>query len=109
MLVTVNNPIAVGPTNDFGEIFTVVDDDADAAKASTRTGLSARGNVLHRRRAAPRVRRHRTAGGDFNPERIQIDDDIGVLAGFVSPAAQSRRAARRRDRRRAATTSAITR
>src|SRR5690606_12135756 len=27
-----------------------------------------------------------TAGGDFNPERIQIDDDSGVLTGFASPA-----------------------
>ena len=26
-----------------------------------------------------------TSGGDYNPERIQIDDDNGVLAGFVSP------------------------
>src|SRR5262249_17659734 len=26
-----------------------------------------------------------TSGGDFNPERVQIDDDTGVLASFTSP------------------------
>ena len=29
MLVTVKSPTAVGPTNNFGEIFTVVDNDSD--------------------------------------------------------------------------------
>ena len=26
-----------------------------------------------------------TSGGDFNPERVQIDDDNGILPGFSSP------------------------
>ena len=30
MLVRVEDAVAVGPTNDFGEIFTVVDNDGDA-------------------------------------------------------------------------------
>ena len=39
MLVTVKAPVAVGPTNDFGEIFTVVDND-NAANGLNATGLT---------------------------------------------------------------------
>ena len=35
MLVTVNDAVSVGPTNSFGEIYTVVDNDDDPATAST--------------------------------------------------------------------------
>jgi predicted extracellular nuclease/phosphodiesterase/alkaline phosphatase D-like protein/2',3'-cyclic-nucleotide 2'-phosphodiesterase (5'-nucleotidase family) len=84
MLVTVSTPIAVGPTNNFGEIFTVVDGDANPANGVNATGLTDRGTLLLSPGASA-FGDTNTAGGDFNPERIQIDDDSGILAGFVSP------------------------
>ncbi len=57
MLVQVNNAIAVGPTNNFGEIPVLAD---NGANAGTRT---ARGGIV-------------IQPGDFNPERIIIDDTI---------------------------------
>jgi hypothetical protein len=76
MRVQVNEPIAVGPTNDFGEIPVVVD---GGASASVRTP---RGGVLVR-------------PVDFNPERVFLDDTVvgagnmpmvNVGDGFTSPA-----------------------
>jgi predicted extracellular nuclease len=76
MRVQVNNPIAVGPTNDFGEIPVVVD---GGANASVRT---ARGGVIIR-------------PTDLNPERVFLDDtvvgasgmpDVNVGDGFTAPA-----------------------
>ena len=84
MLVTVKNAQATGPTNGFGEIFTVVDNDADASNGTTATGQIARGNVLLTPGASD-FGDTNTSGGDFNPERVQIDDDNGVLASFTSP------------------------
>lgn len=55
MRVTVNNGAVVGPTNNFGEIWLVGDNGANA------TNRTARGGVL-------------VGPGDYNPERIQIDD-----------------------------------
>lgn len=85
MLVEVVNPIATGPTNGFGEIYTIVDNDADPSNGiGGATGLIERGNLL----LTPGENafgRTNTVGGDFNPERVQIDDDSGVLAGFTSP------------------------
>ncbi|ARV62863.1 hypothetical protein BZZ01_05410 [Nostocales cyanobacterium HT-58-2] len=57
MRVQVNNAVAVGPTNDFGEIPVLAD---NGINASVRT---ARGGIVIR-------------PGDFNPERIIIDDAI---------------------------------
>lgn len=57
MLVQVNNAVAVGPTSDFGEIPVLAD---NGTNASTRT---ARGGIV-------------IQPGDFNPERIIIDDAI---------------------------------
>lgn len=85
MLVTVKAPVAVGPTNSFGEIFTVVDNDANPGNGTAATGQTARGNLLLTP-GADSFGNTDTAGGDFNPERIQIDDDSGVLTGFASPA-----------------------
>jgi uncharacterized protein len=63
MRVTVNDALAVSPTNGFGEIFTVADNGANA------TGLSDRGTI-------------NIAPDDFNPERVQIQFDSGILPGF---------------------------
>ena len=83
MLVTVKAPVATGPTNGFGEIFAVVDD-GNAGNGASATGLTDRGNLLIRE-GAPAFGDTNTVGGDFNPERIQIDDDSGLLPGFVTP------------------------
>lgn len=84
MLVTIANPIAVAATNNFGEIFTVVDADNDPSNGVNATGLTPRGTILIEGGASD-LGDTNTVGGDFNPERIQIDDDSGVLAGFVTP------------------------
>jgi uncharacterized protein len=57
MRVQIDNPVATSPTNSFGEIFVLADDGENA------TGLTARGGSL-------------ISPGDFNPERIQIDDTL---------------------------------
>ena len=60
MRVTAQNLVATAPTNRFGEIFAVVDNGADA------TGISDRGTL-------------NISPDDFNPEKIQIDEDSGVF------------------------------
>ncbi|MCF2148698.1 putative Ig domain-containing protein [Desmonostoc muscorum LEGE 12446] len=57
MLVQVNNPVAVSPTNSFGEIWILADNGANV------TGRTARGGIA-------------ISANDFNPERIQIDDTL---------------------------------
>ena len=57
MRLQVNNAQVVGPTNNFGEIWVVADNGKNA------TGLNDRGGIT-------------ISKTDFNPERIQIDDDL---------------------------------
>lgn len=57
MLVQINNALAVGPTSGFGEIPVVGDGGANANLLTTRGGIVVR-------------------PGDFNPERIFIDDTL---------------------------------
>ncbi|MBE2196428.1 MAG: DUF3616 domain-containing protein [Anaerolinea sp.] len=64
MLVQINNPVVVGPTNNFGEIWLLADNGANA------TGRNSRGGIT-------------ISAGDFNPERIQIDD--GLTGGPAMP------------------------
>ena len=66
MLVTAQDVVAVSGTNRFGEIFTVANGGDDA------TGLSDRGTL-------------NISPDDFNPEKIQIDEDTGILPGFSLP------------------------
>ena len=84
MLVRVEDAVAIGPTNDFGEIFTVVDNDGDASNGLNATGRIDRGNMLITPGNAD-FGDINSSGGDYNPERIQIDDDSGILSGFVTP------------------------
>ncbi|MPZ34129.1 MAG: hypothetical protein GEV13_24610 [Rhodospirillales bacterium] len=79
MLVTVKEAVAVGPTNDFGEIYTVIDNDADRGNGVNGAELNGRG-ALPIEAGAPDFGNTDLAGGDFNPERLQIDDDSGVFA-----------------------------
>jgi len=60
MRVTAKDLVAVSGTNRFGETFAVVDNGASA------TGISSRGTL-------------NISPDDFNPEKIQIDPDSGVL------------------------------
>jgi predicted extracellular nuclease/2',3'-cyclic-nucleotide 2'-phosphodiesterase (5'-nucleotidase family) len=66
MRVTAQDTLAVAPTNRFGEVFTVVDQGADA------TGLSARGTL-------------NIAPDDFNPEKVQIDFTNGLDVDVETP------------------------
>ncbi len=65
MLVQVNNPVAVGPTNRFGEIPVLAEDGAGQGVRTARGGIVIRPT-------------------DFNPERIILDDG---LTGVSTPAA----------------------
>ena len=75
MLVQVNNPVAVGPTSGFGEIFVLPDNGSNAGVGvrTTRGGIVIQAN-------------------DFNPERIQLDDNftstplVDVGDHFTGPA-----------------------
>ena len=66
MRVTVNDAVAVGPTNRFGEIFTVVDNGEEASGISDRATLN-------------------ISPDDFNPEKVQIDFDDDLLPNFDFP------------------------
>jgi predicted extracellular nuclease len=57
MRVQVNNAVAAGPTNNFGEIPVLADNGANAGLRTSRGGI-----IIQ--------------SGDFNPERIIIDDAI---------------------------------
>ena len=81
MLVTVEDPLVVGPTNRFGEIETVASGGADA------TGLNGRGDLLVSG-GEPSFGNTDTEGGDFNPERVQIDGGLGVSMPNVSVGAR---------------------
>lgn len=59
MRVQINNPVAVSPTNSFGEFWVLGDSGNNA------TGLTTRGGIV-------------ISADDFNPERIQIDDTLFV-------------------------------
>jgi hypothetical protein len=62
MRVQINDALVVGPTNSFGEVWVVGDGGANAGLRTPRGGVIVQ-------------------PGDFNPERIQIDDGlIGVTA-----------------------------
>ena len=63
MLVTVEAPKVVDNTNGFGETWVV------ASGGHGATGLSDRGAMT-------------ISDGDYNPERIQIDDDSAIYAGY---------------------------
>ena len=64
MRVTIDAPLVVGPTTSFGETTVVASGGVGA------TGVNGRGGIT-------------ISAGDFNPERIQIDDDSGLFAGYA--------------------------
>jgi predicted extracellular nuclease len=64
MRVTIDNPMVVSNTNSFGET------DVVASRGVGATGVNDRGGIT-------------ISPGDFNPEKIQIDDDSGIFAGYT--------------------------
>ena len=68
MRVTIDAPQAVSNTNAFGET------DVVASHGVGATGINDRGGITIAPNADGTV--------DYNPEKIQIDDDAGVFAGF---------------------------
>lgn len=64
MRVTIDAPIVVSNTTSFGET------DVVASGGVGATGINDRGGIT-------------IAPGDFSPEKIQIDDDSGIFAGFT--------------------------
>jgi hypothetical protein len=76
MRVTVPNPLVVSGTNEFGEIWLVSDQGANATNLSPRNTLVSEGSFgdgLTVTNAGP--------GSDYNPERIQIDADPQLTPG----------------------------
>jgi predicted extracellular nuclease/2',3'-cyclic-nucleotide 2'-phosphodiesterase (5'-nucleotidase family) len=78
MKVTVKEAVVVGAINDFGEIYAVVDNDADRENGVNGSELNNRG-ALQIEGGASDFGNTNVGSGDFNPERIQIDDDNGVF------------------------------
>ncbi|MGH3126571.1 MAG: lamin tail domain-containing protein [Gaiellaceae bacterium] len=66
MRVQVNNPVVVGPRNGFGEILVLADGGAGASVRTDRGGI-----VIRDLDPSPLGG---YASGDFNPERIMLDD-----------------------------------
>jgi predicted extracellular nuclease len=73
MLLRVNNPVVVGPRNDFGEVFVLADNGSGAGTRTNRRGI-----IIRKLGSAPYPNDY--VRGDFNPERIQLEDDIVVGA-----------------------------
>jgi predicted extracellular nuclease len=65
MQITIDTPIAVSNTNGFGETYVVASGGVGA------TGMSASGGIA-------------ISQGDSNPEKLQLDNDNGLFAGFTN-------------------------
>lgn len=64
MRVTVDTPVAVSNTNGFGET------DIVASLGLGASGFNARGGIT-------------ISAGDYNPEKLQLDDRFGALIGYT--------------------------
>jgi VCBS repeat-containing protein len=69
MRVTIETPQVVSNTNNFGET------DVVASFGTGATGVNDRGGIT--------ISAGSEGVADYNPEKIQIDDDSGVFAGFT--------------------------
>jgi predicted extracellular nuclease len=69
MRVTIDNPLVVSNTTSFGET------DVVASLGAGATGVNDRGGITISPNGTGEP-------ADYNPEKIQIDDDSGVFAGF---------------------------
>jgi VCBS repeat-containing protein len=69
MRVTIDTPQAVSNTNGFGET------DVVASHGTGASGVNDRGGIT--------ISPGSEGVADYNPEKIQIDDDSGIFAGFT--------------------------
>jgi uncharacterized protein len=69
MRVTVDAPLVTSPTNAFGETYVVASGGVGATGVNDRGGITISGNA--------------DGFDDYNPERIQLDDDSGLFAGYA--------------------------
>ena len=67
--VTILAPLVTSATNGFGETFVVASGGVGATGVNARGGITISGNEV--------------GPDDYNPERIQLDDDSGLFAGFT--------------------------
>ena len=65
MRVTIDNPIVVSNSSEFGET------DIVASLGVGATGVNARGGIT-------------ISPGDYNPEKVQLDDRFGTLTGYAA-------------------------
>lgn len=77
MRVTIDAPLVTSATNEFGETFVVASGGVGATGLNSRGGMTISGNAVGYDTG--------NADGydDYNPERIQLDDDSGLFAGFA--------------------------
>ncbi len=68
MRITIDAPLVTSATNSFNETFVVASGGLGATGVNARGGITISGNP--------------DGFDDYNPERIQIDDDSGLFAGF---------------------------
>lgn len=68
MRVTIDAPLVTSATNEFGETYVVASGGAGATGVNSRGGITISGNPNN--------------FDDYNPERIQLDDDSGLFAGY---------------------------
>jgi hypothetical protein len=68
MRVTIDAPLVTSNTNEFGETFVVASGGTGATGVNSRGGITISGDA--------------NDVDDYNPERIQIDDNANLFAGF---------------------------
>ncbi len=69
MRVTIDAPLVTSPTNEFGETYVVASGGVGATGVNSRGGITIAGNDNN--------------FDDYNPERLQLDDDSGLFAGYA--------------------------
>lgn len=84
MRVVVQSPIAVSTTNSFGEIYTVASN--GSGNVGTADHFNPTGALVISGAINGQVGTNNSVGGDFNPEKIQIDADSGLGSPVVNVA-----------------------
>jgi uncharacterized protein len=69
MRVTIDAPLVTSATNSFGETYVVASGGTGATGVNSRGGITIAGNENN--------------FDDYNPERLQLDDDSGLFAGYT--------------------------
>ncbi len=77
MRVTIDTPLVTSATNEFGETYVVASGGVGATGVNSRGGITISGNDV--------------GFDDYNPERLQLDDDSGLFAGYTPNYTQGNR------------------